>query len=124
MKKAARVIGVCLAILFCLAAYPAYRIFEFQHYYGEAEPLVETVWPLAHSFKEFEEIKGRRPISLKELVVFSGDRVNEIEHLKHNIYESGPIIFKIQVNKKYGFQIDEDYRPTWTTEDTEQNKSE
>ena len=81
--------------------------------YQEAEPYVEIVWPLSDEMKEFEKKNGRRPRSLAELQNSSAPDLGGIEEFEHRFYESGPVVFEIEINDTHGFKIDSNYSPSW-----------
>lgn len=97
-----------------IIAYPVYRVYDFQKYYGEAEPLVELVWPLAIESSEFSGAHGRRPYDLSEIDLFSKSYdFSGLEKYQPEFYKDGEVYFRIRVNKRYSFVIDQSYIPQW-----------
>jgi len=114
MNKTLKIFGLCSGVAAAIAAYPLYRIHEFQKYYGEAEPLVELVWPLAHESSEFSRAKGRRPFDLTEIDTFSKSHdFTALKRYNPEFINDGPIYFRMRVNKEYSFIIDDAFNPKW-----------
>jgi len=100
-----------------MLVYPAYRLYDFRKYYGEAEPLVELVWPLAIKSLEFENSNGRRPYDLKEIDLFSkAHDFSALEKYNSEFYKDGDVYFRMRVNDRYSFVIDQKYIPRWHVE--------
>ena len=117
MKKAIRILYICLGIVAAILSYPAYRLYDFRKYYGEAEPLVELVWPLAIESSEFASIHGRRPNDLKEINLFSKSHdFSGLDKYHPEFYKDGEVYFRLRVNKRYSFVINQKYTPRWETE--------
>jgi hypothetical protein len=117
MKKALKILCICLGIMALIISYPAYRVYDFQKYYGEAEPLVELVWPLAIESSEFASIHGRRPYDLKEIDLFStAHDFSALGKYRPELHKDGEVYFRMRVNKRYSFIIDQNYTPQWDAE--------
>ena len=117
MKKAFKILCVCLGIASLIIIYPVYRVCDFQKYYGEAEPLVGLVWPLAIESSEFASIHGRRPYHLKEIDLFSNSHdFSALEKYRPEFHKDGEVYFRMRVNKRYSFVIDQKYTPRWEAE--------
>lgn len=114
MKTAIKISCIFLGIVALIASYPAYRIYDFQKYYKEAEPLVESVWPLANESSAFASIHGRRPHDLNEIDSFSkSHHFSKLEKYGPEFHRDGEIYFRMHVNKRYAFVIDQKYTPRW-----------
>ena len=117
MKTAIKVLCICLGIAALILAYPAYRLYDFRKYYGEAEPLVQLVWPLAVESSDFASLHGRRPYDLKEIDLFSKSHdFSELEKYHPEFYKDGEVFFLMRVNKRFSFIIDQEYKPRWEAE--------
>lgn len=108
-------IAIACIIIACLvgASYFFFRLYDFLKYYNEAEALVPIIWPMTDDIERFVEETGRRPISLEELAEESNRTFDGLEEYPHIFYEEGPIIFCLSVNERYGFVIDDAFRPLW-----------
>ena len=102
--------GVCL-----LAAIPVVRFCAMHQEYGEAEPLQPIIWGLADEMKRFAEQRGRPPNDLDEVEQFAPERdFSAVRRYRHEFTSNGPLRFSMRVNKRFGFTIDEEYRPDWS----------
>ncbi|MES2568904.1 MAG: hypothetical protein V4710_02485 [Verrucomicrobiota bacterium] len=94
---------------------PVTRWFAWRHAYGQAEPLVQTVWPMAHEMKRFLDERGRPPNSLDELARFSPDLdFSSLHAYPHEFSSSGAKRFFLRVNNRFAFAIDEQFTPAWS----------
>lgn len=113
-----RTIGALLlvGVLFASVAWvPVTRWFAWRRDYGQAEPLVQTVWPMAQQMKRFLDERGRPPKSLDELARFSPDHsFSSLRAYPHEFSSSGPRRFFLRVNNRFAFAIDEQFTPTWS----------
>ncbi len=103
------------AVVFILvASLPFSRFLAQSRDYGEAEPLVNVIWPMAYEMKRFSEEHGRPPNSLDEIARFSaGHDFSALRRYPHEFSISGPLRFSLRVNRRYGFAIDEHYTAAW-----------
>jgi len=117
MKYNVKIIVICFAILLIFfTAYSAYSVYEFQKYYGQAEPLFELVRPLAIKSSEFANEYRRRPNDLKEIDLYSKSHdFSELEKYNPTFYTEGDIYFRMRVNRRFSFIIDQNYKPEWET---------
>ena len=117
MKTAIKILCICIGVMAILLSYPAYRLYDFRKYYGEAEPLVELVWPLAIESSEFSNIHARRPHDLKEIDLFATSHdFSALEKYHPEFNKDGEVYFRMRVNERYSFVIDQNYTPKWEVE--------
>jgi hypothetical protein len=115
MKKRTKGVVLLVAVLLGLVAWlvilPLWgRIRD----YGEAEPLVEVIWPMAGEMKRFSEERGRAPNSLDEITRFSpGHDFSALRRYPHEFSTTGPRRFCLRVNRRFAFVIDEHFSPGW-----------
>lgn len=108
--------GVLLvAALVVIGAWvPVSRLEGWRRDYGQAEPLVEIVWPLAYEMKRFSEQRDRAPNSLDEISGFSPEYdFSMLRSYPHEFSATGPRRFFLRVNSRFAFVIDEHYSPHW-----------
>ena len=122
MKTALKGASLLIAVVFVLAAsVPVSRFFASSHDYGEAEPLVEVIWPMAYEMARFSEEHGRPPTSLDEIARFSSNHdFSALRRYSHEFSPNGPHRFSLRVNRRFGFIIDEHYTPQWVSPKTPQ----
>lgn len=90
------------------------KLVTSSHEYGEAEPLVQVIWPMADEMKRFAEVRGHPPKSLDEIAGFSRDHdFSALRGYPHEFSTSGPRRFFLRVNKRCAFIVDENYNPAW-----------
>jgi hypothetical protein len=112
----------CLIVCLLLAAavfYSAYVVFSFQHYYGEAEPIADRLHrfvPLMyHREKEGEPL----PKTLSEfLALMPEEDQKRFEGYEMSWNPDADPRFKMRVNRKYGFIINQE-RFLWVTKPEE-----
>jgi hypothetical protein len=69
---------------------------------------------LADEMKQFAKETGRPPNSLEEVAQFAPERdFSAVRRYRHEFTSNGPLRFSMRVNKRFGFTIDEEYRPEW-----------
>ena len=74
MKHLKTAIWVVLALsLVLIVGRPVARMLSWQEEYGEAESLVQTIWPMSQSMNAYEERFGRSPETLEDLASFDPD---------------------------------------------------
>lgn len=94
---------------------PVTQWFAWRHDYGEAEPLVQSVWPMAQEIRRFVDEYGRPPTSFDELARFSPDHdFSPLRTYPHEFSSSGPRWFFLRVNSRFSFVIDEGFSPHWS----------
>ena len=94
---------------------PAYRQVAWIHAYGEAEPLVEVIWPMAYEMKRFSEEHGRPPGGLEEITRYApGGNFSRLNAYPHEFTPNGPRRFFLRVNSRFAFVIDDQFTPAWS----------
>ena len=82
--------------------------------YGEAERLVEVVWPLSLKIRDYVDEKEKRPTSLSDLQSVPHSDKQRLELYPYRFFGTGEFIFHVPVNKWYGLGVDEEGNPVWT----------
>jgi hypothetical protein len=114
MKRRTSAVLLLVVVIVIVAWVPVTRSLAWRRDYGQAEPLVQTVWPMAYEMKRFSEERGRPPNSLDELAAFSPDRdFTSFRSYPHEYHTMGPRRFFLRVNSRFAFVIDEHFTPTW-----------
>jgi hypothetical protein len=115
MKHLKTAIWVVLAIALVIAlARPVWRMLSWREDYGEAEPLVQTIWPMAQSMKAYEEKFGRGPASLEDLASFAPElSVSALTPYDVTLSPEGRQRLFVRVNRKFAFEIDDRFQPSW-----------
>ena len=114
MKKRTSAILLLVVVVVIVTWVPVTRSLAWRRDYGQAEPLVQTVWPMADEMKRFSEERGRLPNSLDELAAFSPDHdFTSLHSYPHEYRTTGPRRFFLRVNSRFAFVIDEHFTPTW-----------
>lgn len=115
MKNQTKAIWIVLAIAFIvLVGRPVWRMLSWREDYGEAEPLVQTIWPMAQSMKAYEEKFGRGPVSLDDLVAFDPElSVSDLTPYDVTLNPEGRQRFFVRVNRRFAFEIDDRFQPSW-----------
>ena len=119
MKKPTKSVFLIVAGVYFIGAIivvslVAPRFFSESREYGEAEPLVQVIWPMADEMKRFAEERGHPPKSLDEIAGFSPDHdFSALRGYPHEFSTSGPRRFFLRVNKRIAFIVDENYNPAW-----------
>ena len=119
LKVLSNLFPVILAVLLAcgVAGFFMYSVFVNSRLYGEAEPLVETVWPLAVDLQSFEAEHGRRPHDWAEVrAAFPDLPLDELMPYGPELHAEGPVVMSVTINRKYSFVITEEYRPLWMHE--------
>jgi hypothetical protein len=103
-----------LGVVVVLVARPVSRMFTWQRDYGQAEPLVQTIWPMAAEMQRFSGEHGRSPASLDELAAFSPSfDFAAVRRFPHEFHSTGDRRFFLRVNSRFAFVIDERFNPSW-----------
>jgi len=105
------IISIIGALAIILAVPLAYQKHEWSKKYGEAEPLVQIVWPLSQTMKEYYETNGQNATSLEQLS--SDPDVLNLSRFKPEFTPTESQIFKVMINDKFGFYISDEYTPKW-----------
>jgi hypothetical protein len=115
MKTGIKGILVLVTVVFVLLLWlPVSRFIASRRDYGEAEPLVQVIWPMALEMKRFSEERGHSPNSLDEIARFSPDLdFSPLRRYAHEFSSGGPHRFFLRVNSRFAFTIGEDYTPQW-----------
>ena len=104
-------VAVFLGIVAWLALSPS---LAWRRDYGEAEPLVEVIWPMASEMKRFSDERGQPPNSLDEIARFAPDHdFSALRRYPHEFNTTGPRRFFLRVNSRFAFVIDEQFTPGW-----------
>ncbi|MBX7206792.1 MAG: hypothetical protein K1X78_00655 [Verrucomicrobiaceae bacterium] len=115
MKHLKKTIWVVLAIaLVIVLGRPVWTMLSWREDYGEAEPLVQTIWPMAQSMKAYEEKFGRGPASLEDLASFDPElRVSALTPYDVTLSPEGRQRLFVRVNRRFAFEIDDRFQPSW-----------
>ena len=115
MKHLKKAVWVVLAIaLVIILGRPVWRMLSWREDYGEAETLVQTIWPMAQSMKAYEEKFGRGPASLEDLASFDpGLSVSDLTPYEVTVNPEGRQRLFIRVNRRFAFEIDDRFQPSW-----------
>jgi len=112
----------CLIVFLLLAAvvaYPVYFVFSVQYYYGEAEPLGGLVHGMAGVLYLLEEEGKPLPQTLSEfLALMPEEDRKRFEGYQMSWNPGADPLFKMRVNRKYGFTLSRD-RFLWITKPEE-----
>ena len=112
LKKAGCLVLVLAVVV--LVGRPVWKYYSWRADYNEAEPLVQTVWPMAYAMQEFEKKNGHGPATLAELAAFD-DTVNLIALTAYDVTlnpTGNPRLF-VRVNRHYHFRVDDQYHPSF-----------
>lgn len=91
---------------------------EFRKYYGEAEPLVQIIWPLANEMESYFSERGTFPESLDDIASFSPDLdLSPLDDYDPVLNTGEDPLFLLRVNDRYSFAISRDFVPSWVTRD-------
>lgn len=114
MKKKWFIITAGLAVLAGLAVVGS-GIYDRFVLYPQAEPLVATVWPVAHDIRSFIEKNGRRPQDLEDLRLGCRQTTDyaPLAGHEHIFHTDGDTVLTVRVNRRYGFVVDDGCRPWW-----------
>lgn len=113
MKKTI-VVTILLTILCILFFREGATLLRFREYYREAEPLVQTVWPLAHEMERYVSVSGVYPEDLDDLASFSNELdLSALEPYDAAFYTADGLAFFLEVNDRYAFAISRDFVPSW-----------
>ena len=121
MKHFKKAIWISFAIaLVAIVGRPVLSMLSWREDYGEAEPLVQTILPLAQSMKAYDVKFGRGPASLEDLLSFAPELdVSALKPYDVTLSPDGRQRLFVQVNRRFAFEIDDRYQPSWA-EDTGQ----
>jgi hypothetical protein len=101
-------------VLIMIVGLRVLRILSWQEDYGEAEPLVQTIWPMAQSLKAYEEKFGCGPASLGDLVSFDPElNVSALAAYEVTLSPHGKQRLYVRVNRRFAFEIDDRFEPSW-----------
>ena len=116
MKTPGKVTLLLLGSLLTAAVgVPGSRALGGRRDYGQAEPLVQSIWPMAEEMQRFSQQHGRPPASLDEIARFSPDHdVSALRAFPHEFSSTGPRRFFLRVNRRFAFTIDEGFKPSWS----------
>ena len=110
-KGALLLIAVVFGVVAWLVVWPYWA---WRRDYGEAEPLVEVIWPMAREMQRFSDERGEPPSSLDDMARFSPDRdLSALRHYPHEFSTIGSRRFFLRVNSRFAFVIDEQFTPGW-----------
>jgi len=91
-----------------------FRFYMWRRDYGQAEPLVQTVWPLARAMESFARERGRSPENLDEVVRYTPSQdFSRVRVFPHYFCTNGPRRFVLRVNARFAFVIDDHFTPAW-----------
>jgi hypothetical protein len=110
MKKW-KIITVILVFATVLVGPIAYQKYDWIRKYGEAEPIVQIVWPLSQSMKKYYETTGQNATSLAQLS--SDSDVLKLSRFNPEFSPNESQIFTVMINDKFGFFISDEYNPQW-----------
>ena len=115
MKNRTKGVLLLVAVVFGIVAWLVVSPFwAWRRDYGEAEPLVEVIWPMAGEMKRFSEERGQPPNSLDEIARFSPDHdFSALRRYPHEFSTTGSRRFFLRVNSRFAFIIDEQFMPGW-----------
>ncbi len=116
MKNRTKGVLLLVDVFFGLVAWLAVSPWlAWRHDYGEAEPLVEVIWPMASEMKRFSDERGQPPNSLDEIARFAPDHdFSALHRYRHEFSTTGPRRFFLRVNSRFAFVIDEQFTPAWS----------
>lgn len=83
--------------------------------YRQAEPLVQTIWPMSRAMKHFSKEYGRSPSSLDEIA--SHEPNLDVSPLRAHYFEftpNGSRVFFLRVNSRFAFAINPEFAPYWS----------
>jgi hypothetical protein len=117
-KKPARLrvlLGIAgLVILAGIAVEGGWRALSRTKDYSEAEPLIQTIWPMRAVLHDFGKQYGRGPASLGEFRSFAPDfDASPLAPYELTFAPLGKQRFFVQVNRRFAFQIDDQNIPSW-----------
>jgi hypothetical protein len=82
--------------------------------YSQAEPLVQTIWPMANEMKRFHDDHGRSPNSLDEIDSYSSAYdFSALRVYSHEFAPTSSRRFFLRVNRRFAFAIDDRFIPSW-----------
>lgn len=115
MKHLKTAVWVVLALtLVVIVGRPVVRMLSWQEDYGEAESLVETIWPMSQSMKAYEEKFGRGPATLEDLASFDPDlNLSALAPYGVTLSPEGRQRLVVRVNRRFAFEIDDRFQPSW-----------
>jgi hypothetical protein len=118
MKKRKIIVIIAAAVVFIIAADVGvtflWNFINMARKYGQAEPLVVIVWPMASDIQGFQRAKGAFPTSLQELAAFSGTtQCLALAAYPHEFTRGTNIVFRMMVNDMFGFKVDTNCAPNW-----------
>lgn len=118
MRKKTIVLTILLAILLVPIFGAGVKMLEFRKYYGEAEPLVQIIWPLANEMESYFSERGTFPESLDDIASFSPDLdLSPLDDYDPVLNTGEDPLFLLRVNDRYSFAISRDFVPSWVTRD-------
>ncbi len=115
MKHLKTAIWVVLALsLVLIVGRPVARMLSWQEEYGEAESLVQTIWPMSQSMNAYEERFGRSPETLEDLASFDPDlNLSALAPYDVRLSPEGRQRLFVRVNRRFAFEIDDRFQPSW-----------
>lgn len=115
MKQLKNAIWITLAVaLTVVVGRYVWKTLSWQEDYGEAEPLVQTIWPMAQSMSAYEEKWGPGPASLEDLESFDPElNVSALKPYDVTMNPEGRPRLFVRVNQRFAFEINNRFQPSW-----------
>lgn len=115
MKNRTKVALLLVALVFGVVVWlVVWPYWAWRRDYGEAEPLVQVIWPMAGEMRRFSDERGEPPNNLEEIARFASYLdLSALRYYPHEFSTTGSRRFFLRVNSRFAFVIDEQFKPDW-----------